>query len=323
MNVPQVLLSKVLRKLPFLLFPFILLSCHPGKKSPVPSPHETVILQLLTEADSLMRADSLFYYTDLLYSRPRLCFNDSAIEALQDSAIRLNPLRKKSYIARYAYLLRSRQFSQLLPFLRRMEEQADTLLSADLYSLKAMLEDRDQDSLAARRDFLKADSAYNAQIAAHAQDSLRYAASRFSKALNLSLMKNDFTPLREEIKLYGTVHHGLIHGLEVYGRFHNKEEYYRYLFEKDPSTPLRKLSLTEHRTLRDAVHRALEQSPHPAAARVRGIGYHDADGGVEIWIESTDDRSIADFRRQVFDRPYLHFLRIDSFKITEDNAPVQ
>lgn len=323
MNVPPSLRPKALRKLPFLLLPFILLSCHPDKKAPVSSPNEPLICGLLERADSLMRADSLFYYTDHLYSRPRLCFNDSAIEALQDSAIRLNPRRKKSYIARYAYLLRSRQFTKLLPFLRRMEAQTDTLLSADLYSLKAMLEDRDRDSLAARRDFLKADSAYDARIAAHAQDSLRYAACRFSKALNLSLMKNDFTPLQEEIKLYGTLHHGLIHGLEAYGRFRNKEEYYRYLFEKAPSTPLRKLSLAEHRTLRDAVHRALEQSPHPAAARVRGVGYHDADGGVEIWIESTHDRVIADFRRQVLDRPYLHFLRIDSFKITEDNAPVQ
>lgn len=306
--------------LPLLLPALFLFSCRPGTQ-PAPSlPNEATIVRLLEKADSLMREDSLFYYSDYNYSKPRLCYNDSAILAYQDSAIKLNPLRRKSYLAQYFYLIRSRQFSPIYMLLHRMDMQADTLITADLRFMKATLADDAGCTDIARKYFRKADSCYDILIAEHREDSLLYGVYRFNKALNLSLAQNDFAPLRQELEIFKASHHDSIGGLEIFEGLQSKKAYYDYLFREDHSTPLPKLSLKEHWKLRAAVHQALEKSTHPAAGCVRGVGYRDADGGVEIWIKSNEDRTIADFRKYVFDAPYVYFLRIEEFKIFDDTA---
>lgn len=312
---------RIICEKPLLIFLFCLFlsSCH--SPQPTPSlPHEATIVRLLEKADSLMREDSLFYYSEYHYSKSRLCFNDSAILAYQDSAIKLNPLRRKSYLAQYFYLIRSRQFSLLYPLLHRMDMQADTLIDADLRSMKAILADDAGFTDIARKYFLKADSCYDILITRHREDSLLYGVYRLNKTLNLSLMQNDFTPLHRELEVFKASLHDSITGLEMLEHLQSKKAYYDYLFKENHSTPLPKLSLKEHRKLRAAVHQALEKSTHPAAQCVRGVGYRDADGGVEIWIKSDEDRTIADFRKYVFDAPYVYFLRIEEFKITDNTV---
>lgn len=305
-----------------LILLFSLTACHNGyKQSVTDNPYEATIIRLLADADSLIQEDSLFYYTDYEYARPRLCFNDSAILALQDSAIRLNPARKRSYIAQYAYFVQSKQFNRMLPLLRRMEQQSDTLLNEDLRSMKAILEEKAGDSLTAQKDFRIADSCYAVMIATHTQDSLFYGVYCLNRAINRALMQNDFAPFRQELELYlklckdANIH---TDGLDAFTQINNKEEYYHLLFEKTCGTPLPALSLKAHRELKDAVWNAIRQSNHPVASLVRGITRKESDGGVEIWIKADDDRAIANFRKYVYNEPYVHFLRISDFKITEN-----
>ena len=51
------------------------------------------------------------------------------------------------------------------------------------------------------------------------------------KALNLSLMQNDFRPLREEIAFYERVHSSSINGIEQWKQISDKATYYRKMFE--------------------------------------------------------------------------------------------
>ena len=64
-----------------------------------------------------------------------------------------------------------------------------------------------------------------------AQDSLMYGFARIEKALNLSLMQNDFRPLHEEIAFYERVHSSSINGIEQWKQITDKAAYYRKMFE--------------------------------------------------------------------------------------------
>lgn len=203
---------------------------HPGdQKSGTPLPHETTIVRLLAEADSLIQCDTVFFNAWMKNVRPRICRNDSLVLAKMDSAIQLNPDRKKSYLAKYIYLVQGLQFDKMLPLLRQMETRSDTMLNADLRNMKAILEEREGNTQIAQRDFLKADSCYAAYME-HC-DSIQYGAYRISRALNLSLMKNDFEILHREIELYDNVHHENIDKDSVLWHIKSKEDYYRFIFE--------------------------------------------------------------------------------------------
>lgn len=216
------------------LLPALLLAAaactHPGtQKSETPLPHETTIARLLAEADSLIQCDTVFFNAWMKNIRPRICRNDSLVLAKMDSAIQLNPDRKKSYLAKYIYLVQGLQFDKMLPLLRQMETRSDTMVNADLRIMKAILEEHEGNTQIAQRDFLKADSCYAAYMK-HC-DSIQYGVYRISRALNLSLMKNDFEILHREIELYNKVHHENIENDGILQYTRSKEDFYRFIFE--------------------------------------------------------------------------------------------
>lgn len=103
-------------------------------------------------------------------------------------------------------------------------------MSPELWNMKAMLEDYQGDSVVARKDFLRADSAYGVKVQEVAQESLMYGFVRLEKALNLALMKNDFRPLQEEITFYERVNGKAVHGMEQWKNLTDKRAYYRQVF---------------------------------------------------------------------------------------------
>ena len=101
---------------------------------------------------------------------------------------------KQTYLLKYRYLLQSWRLLEVLDLLREMDGCMSDSMSSELLHLKAVLEDYKGDTLTARRDFLRADSAYTIKIQQVAQDSLMYGFARIEKALNLSLMQELFAP---------------------------------------------------------------------------------------------------------------------------------
>ena len=128
-------------------------------------------------------------------------------------------------------MFQSWHLEEVLDLLREMDVRMSDSMSSELLHLKAMLEDYGGDTLTARKDFLRADSAYTIKIQQVAQDSLMYGFARIEKALNLSLMQNDFRPLREEIAFYERVHSSSINGIEQWKQISDKATYYRKMFE--------------------------------------------------------------------------------------------
>lgn len=191
--------------------------------------NQAVVHTLILEADSLMRSDSLFWNMPVDKAHPRVCIHDALIREKLDSAISLRP-DKQTYLLKYTYLLRSWRLPEVLSLLREMDACMRDSMSADLLSLKAVLEDYKGDSVVARKDFLRADSAYGVKVQEVAQDSLMYGFVRLEKAFNLALMKNDFRPLREEIAFYERVHGSTISGVEQWKNLTDKREYYRQVF---------------------------------------------------------------------------------------------
>lgn len=185
---------------------------------------------LVQEADSLMQKDSLFWNPPADKSRSQTCIYDSLIRQKLDSALMLCP-DKQTYLLKYRYLLQSRRLPEVLALLREMDVRMSDSMSAELLHLKAVLEDYKGDTLTARKDFLRADSAYAVKIRQVAQDSLMYGFARIGKALNLSLMQNDFRPLHEEIAFYERVHSSPICGIEQWKQIKDKTVYYRKMFE--------------------------------------------------------------------------------------------
>jgi len=185
---------------------------------------------LMLEADSLMQSDSLFWNKPIDKLHPRVCIHDSLIRQKLDSALALCP-DKQTYLLKYRYLFQSWHLEEVLDLLREMDVRMSDSMSSELLHLKAMLEDYRGDTLTARKDFLRADSAYTIKIQQVAQDSLMYGFARIEKALNLSLMQNDFRPLREEIAFYERVHSSSINGIEQWKQISDKATYYRKMFE--------------------------------------------------------------------------------------------
>lgn len=200
------------------------------EKSDDASDIQKVVHTLVLEADSLMQSDSLFWNQPIDKSHPQVCIHDSLIRQKLDSALALRP-DKQTYLLKYRYLLQSWRLLEVLDLLREMDGCMSDSMSSELLHLKAVLEDYKGDTLAARRDFLRADSAYAIKIQQVAQDSLMYGFARIEKALNLSLMQNDFRPLHEEIAFYERVHSSSINGIEQWKQISDKAAYYRKLFE--------------------------------------------------------------------------------------------
>lgn len=200
------------------------------EKSDSASDIQQAVHTLVLEADSLMQSDSLFWNRPIGKSHPRVCIHDSLIRQKLDSALALRP-DKQTYLLKYCYLLQSWRLQEVLDLLREMDVCMSDSMSSELLHLKAVLEDYKGDTLAARRDFLRADSAYMIKIQQVAQDSLMYGFARIEKALNLSLMQNDFRPLHEEIAFYERVHSSSINGIEQWKQITDKATYYRKLFE--------------------------------------------------------------------------------------------
>lgn len=200
------------------------------EKSDDASDIQKVVYTLVLEADSLMQNDSLFWNRPIDKSHPQVCIHDSLIRQKLDSALALRP-DKQTYLLKYRYLLQSWRLSEVLDLLREMDRCISDSMSSELLHLKAVLEDYKGDTVTARRDFLRADSAYTIKIQQVAQDSLMYGFARIEKALNLSLMQNDFRPLHEEIAFYERVHSSSINGIEQWKQITDKAAYYRKLFE--------------------------------------------------------------------------------------------
>lgn len=200
------------------------------EKSDSASDIQQAVHTLVLEADSLMQSDSSFWNRPIDKSHPQVCIHDSLIRQKLDSALALRP-DKQTYLLKYCYLLQSWRLQEVLDLLREMDVCMSDSMSSELLHLKAVLEDYKGDTLAARRDFLRADSAYMIKIQQVAQDSLMYGFARIEKALNLSLMQNDFRPLHEEIAFYERVHSSSINGIEQWKQISDKATYYRKLFE--------------------------------------------------------------------------------------------
>lgn len=200
------------------------------EKSDSASDIQQAVHTLVLEADSLMQSDSLFWNQPIDKSHPQVCIHDSLIRQKLDSALALRP-DKQTYLLKYRYLLQSWRLLEVLDLLREMDGCMSDSMSSELLHLKAVLEDYKGDTLTARRDFLRADSAYTIKIRQVAQDSLMYGFARIEKALNLSLMQNDFRPLHEEIAFYERVHSSSINGIEQWKQITDKATYYRKLFE--------------------------------------------------------------------------------------------
>ena len=200
------------------------------EKSDSASDIQQAVHTLVLEADSLMQSDSLFGNQPIDKSHPQVCIHDSLISQKLDSALALRP-DKQTYLLKYRYLLQSWRLLEVLDLLREMDGCMSDSMSSELLHLKAVLEDYKGDTLTARRDFLRADSAYTIKIQQVAQDSLMYGFARIEKALNLSLMQNDFRPLREEIAFYERVHSSSINGIEQWKQISDKATYYRKMFE--------------------------------------------------------------------------------------------
>lgn len=200
------------------------------EKSDSASDIQQAVHTLVLEADSLMQSDSLFWNQPIDKSHPQVCIHDSLIRQKLDSALALRP-DKQTYLLKYRYLLQSWRLLEVLDLLREMDGCMSDSMSSELLHLKAVLEDYKGDTLTARRDFLRADSAYTIKIQQVAQDSLMYGFARIEKALNLSLMQNDFRPLHEEIAFYERVHSSSINGIEQWKQISDKATYYRKMFE--------------------------------------------------------------------------------------------
>ena len=200
------------------------------EKSDSASDIQQAVHTLVLEADSLMQSDSSFWNRPIDKSHPQVCIHDSLIRQKLDSALALRP-DKQTYLLKYRYLLQSWRLQEVLDLLREMDGCMSDSMSSELLHLKAVLEDYKGDTLTARRDFLRADSAYMIKIQQVAQDSLMYGFARIEKALNLSLMQNDFRPLHEEIAFYERVHSSSINGIEQWKQITDKAAYYRKLFE--------------------------------------------------------------------------------------------
>ena len=217
-----------------LILGFILLSvlsC--GREQQPVLPRQEMAERLLMEADSLMRTDSAFWLAAVNRTHPAVCRYDSAIRKKLDNAMLMCPALKKVYLTKYVYLVRSWKPDEILLLLRKMATNVPDSIAADMWSLKAVLEDRAGFRDTAKHDFRKADSIYELTLRHYAKeqrDTMQYSAIRVMKALNLSLLYDNFQLLQHELELYRRVYETPLDGWEVLYTIESKEQYYRFVF---------------------------------------------------------------------------------------------
>ena len=123
---------------------------------------------------------------------------------------------------------------EILLLLRKMETNVPDSIAAEMWHVKAALEDRAGYWERAKHDFLKADSLYELALKKSMEaksDTVHYAMLRLMKALNLSVFYDNFNLIRNEIRLYNGVHQTPLGNAEIVGSMAGKEEYYHYLFD--------------------------------------------------------------------------------------------
>lgn len=185
------------------------------------------VRRLVTEANKLWTPplDTTFIFLD---DSEHTSVNDKEIRAKLDSALAIDPTDINVYVGKISYLSACKKFPEVLPVLRQAEKQST--LNAELWAMKAMLEDYFGDSLTAQKDYRSADSAFAIRMEQQTTDSLNYVALRLNRALNKALMTDDFTALEEEEALAQKIYPELWEGLgsEPYGK--SKKEFFdKYL----------------------------------------------------------------------------------------------
>lgn len=188
--------------------------------------------RLLNQVNDLIKKDTIFYATDLDNETERVASKDKEILAKLDSAIALAPHYKAAYMGKMMYLQQCRKSREVLLVLRQAVEKADEPISADVLTLKAMLEDIMGDSATARKDFQVADSGYLALMEENKDNLYSYTTFRLNRALNLALMNNDFSLYRKEIADIRLVCKDSIVGSEVIEKFNNKQAYYQHILPR-------------------------------------------------------------------------------------------
>lgn len=185
------------------------------------------VQHLVAEANKLWLPplDSTFIFND---DSAHTSVNDKEIRAKLDSALAIDPTDISVYAGRISYLSACKKFPETLPVLRQAEKQST--LNAELWAMKAMLEDCFGDSLTAQKDYRSADSAFAIRMEQQATNSLNYVSLRINRALNQALMTDDFTILEEEVELAQKIYPKLWEGLgtDFYGK--SKKEFFdKYL----------------------------------------------------------------------------------------------
>lgn len=188
--------------------------------------------RLLNEVDDLIKMDTTFYSADLDNATEHVASKDKEILAKLDSAIALAPHYKAAYMGKMMYLQQCRKSREVLLVLRQAVEKVDEPISADVLSLKAILEDIMGDSATARKDFQVADSGYLVLMEKNKDNLCGYTTFRLNRILNLTLMNNDFSLYRKEIADIRLVCKDSIAGSEVIEKFNDKQTYYRHILPR-------------------------------------------------------------------------------------------
>lgn len=213
---------------------FLSNSCVSSGKGNVKTTDKTKAEQarkLVNEADSILKCDTAFWNNTMKSKCAHSASEDKLILQKLDSAIMLCPDSKDAYIRKYTYLVSCRKPEGLLPLLNEMDSKCDSM-QGDYLCLKGLLEYHYGDSINGNNSFRRADEAFQFQIdQCMSSDSLMYGSLKLSKALNLSLMKNDFSIFRSELRIFRKVYpHTGIGGLEKLQDMKNREDYYSMLF---------------------------------------------------------------------------------------------
>lgn len=74
--------------------------------------------------------------------------------------------------------------------------------------------------------------------------------------------------------------------------------------------------MEKYRDLRQQLEVALKEGNHACIGYVRAYGM-DGNGDVIVWLETESDSIVRDFRRYVFNSPYLKIEKGADFKIED------
>lgn len=192
---------------------------------------DSLVCRLLKEADDLMQKDSFFLRTPVNKENPYISIYDSIIINKLDSVLLLNPCLKKAYTSKFVYLTRCWRLPETLQLLREMDLKSQEPMDADMRNFKAILEDLFGNKKNAQDDFKKADSIYNLQLQRYKiKEPALYDGYKILKAINFSLMKNDFKYIRKELEYFSRVKKMAIKDTDIFKKIETKYQYYDYLF---------------------------------------------------------------------------------------------